>query len=109
MARETTKKKRLDILIHELGHAESRSKAQAVIMSGVVYVDNVKVDKPGTLINIDSEILLKKRESEFVSRGGTKLQAALRHFNIDVRGYTVLDIGASTGGFTDCILKKRRS
>ena len=105
MARETTKKKRLDVLIQEKGLAESRSKAQAVIMSGAVYVDDTKIDKPGTLVNTDSEVVIKKRERGFVSRGGQKLQAALDHFDIDVKHYTVLDIGASTGGFTDCLLK----
>ena len=105
MARETTKKKRLDVLIHQKGLAESRSKAQALIMSGVVFVKNIKMDKPGTLVNIDSEILIKEKQSEFVSRGGIKLQAALRFYKLDVSGYTVLDIGASTGGFTDCLLK----
>jgi len=74
-------------------------------MSGVVYVNSIKIDKPGSLVKTDSEILIKNRESEFVGRGGIKLQAALRHFNIDVNGYTTLDIGASTGGFTDCLLK----
>ena len=105
MARETTNKKRLDTLIHERGLANSRSKAQSIIMSGVVYVEGIKVDKPGTQVSTDSEILIKKDRSEFVGRGGVKLQAALAHFEIDVTGYTALDIGASTGGFTDCLLK----
>ena len=74
-------------------------------MSGVVYVDNVKIDKPGTLVNVDSEIIVRKKETDFVGRGGIKLQAVLREYNIDVTGYTALDIGASTGGFTDCLLK----
>ena len=105
MARETTKKKRLDIFLHESGFAESRSRAQAVIMSGVVYVNDIKIDKPGTLVDINSEISVRDKQREFVSRGGMKLQAALKFFNIDVSGYTALDIGASTGGFTDCLLK----
>lgn len=74
-------------------------------MAGVVYVDGQKTDKPGTLIHTDADISVKDDRRKYVSRGGFKLEAALDHFNIDVKDHTALDIGASTGGFTDCLLQ----
>jgi len=85
--------------------AESRSHAQALIMEGVVYVNGQKADKPGTSFNNDVEIDVKKSSMKYVSRGGLKLEAALEVFKIDVSDKIALDIGASTGGFTDCLLQ----
>ena len=98
------KKLRLDQLIVNKGLAESREKAKAVIMSGEVMVDGVKTDKPGHAFPEDCEITLKTSSIPYVSRGGLKLEAAIRHFDIDVKDLVMLDIGASTGGFTDCLL-----
>ena len=106
MEKEKVKKIRIDKLIHEKGLAESRSKAQSIIMTGTVFVNNQRIDKPGTLIKDDSEISIKNSRGKYVSRGGIKLEKALKEFNIDVNGITALDIGASTGGFTDCLLQK---
>ena len=98
------KKLRLDQLIVNKGLVESREKAKAVIMSGEVMVDGVKTDKPGHAFPEDCEITLKTSSIPYVSRGGLKLEAAIRHFDIDVKDLVMLDIGASTGGFTDCLL-----
>jgi 23S rRNA (cytidine1920-2'-O)/16S rRNA (cytidine1409-2'-O)-methyltransferase len=97
-------KDRLDKRLFELGLAESRQKAQALIMSGRVFVDEKKIDKAGTLVK-ETSVLRVKGGLEFASRGGLKLKGALRDFNIDVSGLTLMDVGASTGGFTDCLLK----
>ena len=98
-------KKRLDVLVFEKGYAESRERAKAIIMSGNVYVNNQKADKPGT--QYDEEALLEVRSSglKYVSRGGLKLEKAMSSFNLDLTDATSLDIGASTGGFTDCMLQ----
>ena len=106
MAKENIKKKRLDLTLFERGFTESRNKAQSIIMAGLVYINGVKIDKPGTLVDTNSGIEIKSNKSEFVSRGGLKLKEALNHFKIDVNGLICLDIGASTGGFTDCLLKR---
>ncbi|MBU1026703.1 MAG: TlyA family RNA methyltransferase [Candidatus Margulisbacteria bacterium] len=98
-------KKRLDLLLLEKKLFESRAKAQAVIMAGLVYVDGVKVDKAGSQINADAEITVKGQLHPYVSRGGLKLEAALKKFKINVAGKIALDVGASTGGFTDCLLQ----
>ena len=95
---------RLDQLLVARGLAESRAKAQALIQAGQVLVDGQLRDKPGMLVPEDAEISLKERP-RYVSRGGEKLEAALRAFGIDPRGKVCLDIGASTGGFTDCLLQ----
>jgi len=95
---------RLDLLIFQRGLTESRERARAEIMSGRVFVNGRRVDKPGTFVDEDSEIELKGA-LEFVSRGGLKLQKALAYFKIDPKGKICLDCGASTGGFTDCLLK----
>ena len=96
---------RLDQLLVQRCLSESREKAKALIMSGIVEVEGIRVDKPGRVFPPSAVIVLKKGEHPYVSRGGKKLEAALRHFPVDVRGKTLLDVGASTGGFTDCLLR----
>lgn len=98
-------KERLDVLLVEKGLCESRSRAQAVIMSGEVYVNGQKSDKPGTPTDIEAEIEIRGNACPYVSRGGLKLEKALRDFGVDPTGLTCLDSGASTGGFTDCLLQ----
>lgn len=100
------KKERLDVLVHERGLADSRTRAQALILAGVVVVDDQRVDKPGTRVSVDAEIRLKGEVIPYVSRGGLKLKGALDAFHLDVRGAVCADIGASTGGFTDCLLQE---
>lgn len=97
-------KQRLDILLHESGLAPSREKARALIMAGEVLVNGDMVDKPGTRVDVEAEIAVKARP-RFVSRGGEKLAAALEAFPIEVDGRICADVGASTGGFTDCLLQ----
>jgi len=99
-------KKRLDVLLVEQGYAETRTKAQAVIMSGNVYVDGQKADKPG--VSYEEHVAIEDRGAScpYVSRGGLKLEKALRDFGVDPTGYVCSDSGASTGGFTDCLLQK---
>ena len=84
----------------------SREKARALVMAGKVTVDGKRIDKPGTQINGDAPLRLEERNSSYVSRGGEKIEGALKTFGIDPQGMTVMDVGASTGGFTDCILQK---
>lgn len=100
-----TNKERLDILLVERKLACSMSTAQALVVSGNVLVDDRCVDKVGQLVSIKSSIRLRKEPSRFVSRGGDKIESAIKHFNIRVEGKICLDIGASTGGFTDCLLQ----
>lgn len=97
-------KQRLDVLLVEKALAPSREKAQALIMAGEVLVSAKVVDKPGTRIDVSAEITVKAKP-RFVSRGGEKLAAALNTFPIDVNGRIAADVGASTGGFTDCLLQ----
>ena len=99
-------KKRLDVLLVERGLAETRTKAQAVIMSGLVYVAGQKADKPGMSFEENSEIEVRGATCPYVSRGGLKLEKALRDFGVDPTGYVCSDSGASTGGFTDCLLQQ---
>lgn len=99
------KKIRLDNLLTQKGLAESRQKAQRMIMAGIVRVNGQKADKSGTMFPADAKVDLVGKSCPFVSRGGLKLQGALEEFNIEVNGCVVLDIGASTGGFTDCLLQ----
>src|SRR5215472_617143 len=99
------KKERLDVLLVELGLAPTRAKAQAMVLAGQVVVDDQRVDKAGTRVSTEAELRLKGEPMPYVSRGGLKLEAALRHFQLDVRGTLCADIGASTGGFTDCLLQ----
>ncbi|HLO25749.1 MAG TPA: TlyA family RNA methyltransferase [Geobacteraceae bacterium] len=103
MARE---KARLDKIILDRGLAPSREKARALIMAGQVVVGEHVADKAGQMVPVDSEIRLKGEVLPFVSRGGLKLQRALDEFSLDVSGLVVLDVGASTGGFTDCLLQR---
>ena len=102
-------KKRLDVLLVELGHADTRTKAQAIIMSGLVYVDGQKADKPGTSYEETVQIEVRSGGCPYVSRGGLKLEKALRDFGVDPTGYVCSDSGASTGGFTDCLLQQGAS
>lgn len=97
-------KQRLDVLLHENGLAPSREKARALIMAGEVLVNGTMVDKPGTRIDPSAAIEVKAKP-RFVSRGGEKLSAALEAFPIEVTGRVCADVGASTGGFTDCLLQ----
>lgn len=99
-------KKRLDVLLVERGFAETRTKAQAIIMSGLVYVSGQKADKPGMSFDENSEIEVRGATCPYVSRGGLKLEKALRDFGVDPTGYVCSDSGASTGGFTDCLLQQ---
>jgi hemolysin TlyA family protein len=98
-------KKRLDCLIFERGLAESREKAKIMIMMGNVYVDNQKSDKPGTMLPPDTNIEIRGETLRYVSRGGLKLEKAMKLFPIDLKAKIAMDIGASTGGFTDCMLQ----
>jgi 23S rRNA (cytidine1920-2'-O)/16S rRNA (cytidine1409-2'-O)-methyltransferase len=99
-------KKRLDVLLVEQGFFETRQKAQAVIMAGQVFVNGQRVDKAGSSLSSDVEIMVKGQPLPFVSRGGLKLEKALDCFHIDLTGAIAIDAGASTGGFTDCMLKR---
>lgn len=99
-------RERIDKLLVDQGLADSRTKAQALVMAGVVLVDEQRVNKPSEKFPITATLRVKQgAESRFVGRGGLKLEAALREFAIDVKGLTCLDVGASTGGFTDCLLQ----
>lgn len=100
------RKERIDVLLVERGLAESRAKAQALILAGQVVVGEQRVDKPGTQVSVDAELRLKGEVLPYVSRGGLKLKAAIDRFGLDVRGRVCADIGASTGGFTDCLLQE---
>lgn len=95
---------RLDLLLVERGLFESREKAQRAIIAGMVYVAEQRIDKPGTKVDETCQLKAKQKE-RYVSRGGTKLESALAHFQVDPAGAVCLDIGASTGGFTDCLLQ----
>lgn len=101
-----TPRTRLDSLLVERGLVESREKAQALVLAGEVLVDGQKVTKAGQKISPDVEIRLLGRKVRFVSRGGEKLEGAMERFAIDVRDKVCLDVGASTGGFTDCLLRR---
>lgn len=98
-------KERIDVLTVEKGFFPSREKARQNIMAGLVFVNNARVDKPGESVAIDSNIEVKGESIPYVSRGGLKLEKAIDTFKIDVNGKTAIDVGASTGGFTDCLLK----
>lgn len=102
---KTVSKERVDVLLVQRKIAESRHKAQALILAGKITVNGRVAKKAGELISVDSEINLKENPFPFVSRGGVKLQKAIEEFGIDVKGLICLDIGASTGGFTDCLLQ----
>ncbi len=98
-------KKRLDILVFEKGLAESREKAKAFIMAGLVYVDNQKADKQGISYEENCKIEVRNNKINYVSRGGLKLEKAVKVFDINLKDLIALDVGASTGGFTDCMLQ----
>ena len=98
-------KNRLDLVMLEKTPGLSRNKAQALIMAGKVCVNGIRADKPGSLIDVDAEVTIIESANPYASRGGLKLEGALLQFGLDVKGLTVLDVGASTGGFTDCLLK----
>ena len=100
------KKQRLDIILCDKGLCESRSKAQAVIMEGLVFVNEQRVDKAGTPVDPESKIEIRGSTCPYVSRGGLKLEKALRYFGVDPTGFVCSDSGASTGGFTDCLLQQ---
>jgi 23S rRNA (cytidine1920-2'-O)/16S rRNA (cytidine1409-2'-O)-methyltransferase len=105
-ARRHESKQRLDNLLVDRGIAEDSKRAAAIILSGVVLVDEQRVDKAGMLIDSASEIRIKRTEQQYVSRAGFKLEAALREFGVQVQGKVCVDLGASTGGFTDCLLQQ---
>lgn len=102
----TPKKERIDRLLLEKGLTASREKAKALVMAGQVVVDDKRIDKAGEMVSIDSNIRIKGEVMPYVSRGGLKLERALDHFTIDVKGKVAVDVGASTGGFTDCLLQR---
>ncbi len=101
-----TMKQRIDLLLVERGLAASRERAQALILAGRVLVDEQKIEKPGTRVAGEAAIRLLGDDLKYVSRGGLKLEAALDHWRLDVAGRVCLDVGASTGGFTDCLLQR---
>lgn len=98
-------KKRLDVLLVEKGFAASREKAKAIIMSGIVFVDGQREDKAGSVFDEEKEIVIKGKTLKYVSRGGLKLEKAMKNFDISLEGKVCMDVGASTGGFTDCMLQ----
>ena len=98
-------KERLDVLLVKKGLAESREKAKAIIMSGIVYVDDQKEDKAGTSFEETAKIEVRGSTLKYVSRGGLKLEKAMTHFGATLEGKVCMDVGASTGGFTDCMLQ----
>ena len=98
-------KERLDKLLVQRGLAASRERARALILAGKVIVDDHRVDKAGTQVPDDAELRLKGEDIPYVSRGGLKLEKALKEFTVDVKGKIAIDVGASTGGFSDCLLQ----
>jgi len=100
-----TRKERLDVLLVQNGFFASREKARSSIMAGLVFVDGKMVDKAGAKVNVDASLSVKGVEIPYVSRGGLKLAKAIKVFALKVAGLTAMDVGASTGGFTDCLLQ----
>ena len=100
-------KTRLDVLLVERGLEQTRQRAQAMIMSGLVFVDGQRVDKAGTAVPNDAQIEVRGNTLRYVSRGGLKLEKAMTTFGLKLDGCICADIGASTGGFTDCMLQRR--
>lgn len=98
-------KERLDVLLVGGGYASSREKAKAIIMAGNVFVNGQREDKAGTMIDTKAEITVKGNQLKYVSRGGLKLEKAMSHFSVTPNGKVCMDVGASTGGFTDCMLQ----
>jgi len=105
MKKEKKPRVRLDVLLVERGLCASRERARALILAGAVLVDETPADKPGTLLSPDAAVRLRVADHPYVSRGGQKLQGALETFALSVRDHVCLDVGASTGGFTDCLLQ----
>jgi 23S rRNA (cytidine1920-2'-O)/16S rRNA (cytidine1409-2'-O)-methyltransferase len=103
---EMMRKERFDKLLVEKGMVKRRERARALIMAGKVTVEGKMIDKPGTNVDVEAKLQIREEDSSYVSRGGEKLEGALTSFGIDPKGMVVMDIGASTGGFTDCILQK---
>ncbi|MBA4535764.1 TlyA family RNA methyltransferase [Bacillus aquiflavi] len=99
------KKERLDVLLVERGHFETREKAKRAVMAGIVYSNETRLEKPGEKVKRDINITIKGNKLPYVSRGGLKLEKALTVFDVNVLGKVVIDIGSSTGGFTDCALQ----
>ncbi len=99
-------KQRLDLLLVSRGHVPTRARAQAIVLAGEVFVAGVRVDKAGALVPEDAAIEVRGPDHAYVSRGGVKLAGALDAFSVDVTGLRCLDLGASTGGFTDCLLQR---
>lgn len=99
------KKTRLDVAVFEQGYAPSREKAKALIMAGIVYVNNQKVDKAGFELKEGDVLEVRGKTLQYVSRGGLKLEKAMQEFPITLEGKVCMDVGASTGGFTDCMLQ----
>ena len=98
-------KKRLDVLLFEKGLCPSRERAKTAIMEGIVYIAGQKAGKAGDMVDENAELEVRGNENAFVSRGGKKIEKALNYFNIDPTDLVVMDVGASTGGFTDCLLQ----
>lgn len=99
-------KERIDKLLVEKGMVESRERAKALIMEGNILVNRMPVTKSGTMVDTNAAIELKDNGNPYVSRGGLKLKAAIEHFHINLKGIIAMDVGSSTGGFTDCMLKE---
>jgi 23S rRNA (cytidine1920-2'-O)/16S rRNA (cytidine1409-2'-O)-methyltransferase len=102
-------KERIDVLLVERGFFDTREKARKNLMAGLVFVDNVRIDKPGEKVKRNANIEVKGEAIPYVSRGGLKLEKAIKEFNLDLDGKVSMDVGASTGGFTDCMLKNKAS
>lgn len=102
-------KERIDVILVEKFNIESREKAQKHIMAGLVFVDQMRVDKPGTKVDVESVIEIKGNPIPYVSRGGLKLEKAIDLYGLNLKGKVCMDIGASTGGFTDCMLQNGAS
>jgi 23S rRNA (cytidine1920-2'-O)/16S rRNA (cytidine1409-2'-O)-methyltransferase len=100
------RKERFDKLLVEKGTVQSRERARALIIAGKVAVEGQTVDKPGAKIDVEAQLQLREKDQPYVSRGGLKLEGALKAFGVNPKGIVVMDVGASTGGFTDCILQK---
>ncbi|MDD9311048.1 TlyA family RNA methyltransferase [Cytobacillus firmus] len=100
-----TKKERLDVLLVERGLAETREKAKRAVMAGLVFSNESRLDKPGEKVSEDIPLTIKGKVMPYVSRGGLKLEKALKVFDLEIKGKILLDIGSSTGGFTDCALQ----
>ncbi len=99
-------KERIDKLLVEKGIVQSRDRARALIMEGRVFVEDRMIDKPGVTVPVEAQLHVRGGEFPFVSRGGLKIRGAIETFGIDPKGMTVIDVGASTGGFTDCVLQR---